>query len=75
MSIKFEKLKPGMTVYDNGHQLGPLGRRPATWEVRIDEVNVTAEQVLARWNVCNPARWYSKRQAQKWSAKPRKVRP
>lgn len=74
MSIKFEKLKPGMTVYDNGFSLSPMGRRPATWRVRIESIDESGLGVVASWNT-NPARWYGRRQAEKWSAKPRKEKP
>ena len=75
MAIKFEKRKPGMRVYDNGHSLTPMGRRPATWEVRIESVDADGKGCTAVWNHYNAPRWYSKRQAEKWSAKPRKAKP
>lgn len=68
MDIK--KLQPGMTVYDVGRtKMGNTAMRTVSvWEVLITAVDPDCRWVEARWNVCNPVRRYSPRDARRWRA-------
>jgi hypothetical protein len=65
--MKFEKLKPGMTVYDVGRQ--KMGNTTSTtvavWSVRVIEVDAEKRQVLAAWNMNKPRIFYE-REVKKW---------
>ena len=67
--MKFEKLKPGMFVYDVGRQR--LGNTTlstvAVWGVEIIGVDTEKRTVDARWNY-NLIRTYSEREYKKWRA-------
>ena len=67
--MKFEKIKPGMLVYDVGRQ--KLGNTTlstvAVWSVKIISVDAENRTVEASWNY-NPARTYSERDYKKWRA-------
>ena len=67
--MKFEKLKPGMVVYDVGRQR--LGNTTmytvAVWSVKIISVDAEKRTVEASWNY-NPAHTYSDRDYKKWRA-------
>jgi hypothetical protein len=56
MAIKFEKIKPGMTLYDVRKSTGFNSYRNKwdTWEVDVIEVYEDERQVLASWNGNKP---------------------
>ena len=64
---KFEKLQPGMVVFDVGTQkLGNTSSSTvAVWRVRIIAVNRDEETVLASWNGNTPT-LFDKYQWQRW---------
>lgn len=68
--MKFEKLKPGMVVYDVGS--GRLGnttlRTVRVWEVKIISVDETRREVTASWNTNTP-RTYTERSYKQWREK------
>lgn len=70
--MKFEKLKPGMTVYDVGRTR--MGNTTLTtisvWGVSIVRVDEQRREVVARWNG-NPERTYTERSYKQW----RETRP
>jgi len=65
--MKFEKLKPGMTVYDVGrHKMGNTTiSTVAVWPVRIVSVDAEKRTVDASWNG-NRARTYHEYECKKW---------
>ena len=67
--MKFEKIKPGMLVYDVGRQR--LGNTTLStvvvWSVKIISVDAEKRTVEASWNY-NPAHTYSDRDYKKWRA-------
>jgi len=67
--VKFEKLKPGMTVYDvHSHKMGNTSiKTVGIWNVSIIEVDLSRRTVLASWNGNTP-RTYSEQSARKWRA-------
>lgn len=69
MAIKFEKIKPGMVLYDVRKATG-LQRynvKWSTWHVCVVEVNADRREVLASWN-SNPPEWMSERRITKFRA-------
>lgn len=68
--MKFEKLKPGMVVFDVGrHKMGNTTMSTvAVWQVRVISVDQEAQTVVASWN-SNPARTYYSRSVAKWREK------
>lgn len=68
--MKFEKLQPGMTVYDVGRS--KMGNTTLTtvsvWAVRVIEVDAERRQVLASWNTNTP-RLFRERVVAKWREK------
>lgn len=71
MAIKFEKIQPGMTLYDrHSHRMGNTTMKTiGEWPVRIISVDAEKRGAMASWNG-NPARWYSERDLRKlhtWS--------
>lgn len=54
MTIKFEKIKPGMTLYDVRKNTGMSGGKWCTWHVHIIEVNSEKRTVVASWNGNRP---------------------
>lgn len=71
MSIKFEKIKPGMTLYDvrkaTGFHAARLSKKWQWWPVKVFEVDSEKRQVLASWNT-NPAKWISEKNVTKFRA-------
>lgn len=68
--MKFEKLQPGMTVYDVGRT--KMGNTTLTtvsvWQVHVREVDAERRRVLASWNG-NAARHFYEREFSKWREK------
>lgn len=66
MAIKFEKIEPGMILFDIHSE--PAGnttmRRLGCWEVRVVSVNKEKREALVRWNG-NPATVWSARRLSK----------
>lgn len=68
--MKFEKLKPGMTVYDvcrykmGNTTLSTVG----VWDVKIISVDAENKSVVASWN-SNAPRVFFAHAATKWRAK------
>lgn len=70
MTIKFEKIKPGMTLWDVRKSTG-LSRfhgKYQSWPVYIKEVNEEKREVLASWNG-NRAEWMTERRVTRYRAK------
>ena len=68
--IKFEKITPGMTLYDVRKHRGfslPYSKWD-TWPVFVTDVDTGKRMVLASWNH-NKARWISERTVCKYRAK------
>jgi len=69
MAIKFEKIQPGMTLWDVRKSSG-LARFRSKWDiwsVYVKEVDPDKRQVLASWN-SNPAEWMYERRVCKYRA-------
>jgi len=68
--MKFEKLQPGMTVYDVGrHKMGNTTLTTvAVWSVRVLEVDAEHRRVVASWNTNTP-RTFHERDVKKWREK------
>lgn len=68
--MKFEKLQPGMTVYDVGrHKMGNTTMSTvAVWCVTIVSVDAESRSCVARWNG-NSARKYYQSAYSKWREK------
>lgn len=68
--MKFEKLQPGMTVYDVGsHQMGNTTLKTiSVWAVKIVSVDPEKRSVQASWNG-NPVRTFHEGSYSKWKAK------
>ena len=68
--MKFEKIQPGMCVYDMGRQ--KMGNTTistiAVWPVYIVSVDPNTRKVVARWNG-NAERTYTERTWSKWKEK------
>ncbi len=67
--MKFEKLQPGMVVYDVGrHKMGNTTLSTVSvWSVRIISVDAETRSCIASWNT-NKARQYHERSIAKWRA-------
>ena len=68
--MKFEKLKPGMVVYDvHRHKMGNTTMSTVgVWTVRIESVDHEAKRVVASWNG-NRAKTFFYGDAMKWREK------
>lgn len=68
--MKFEKLKPGMVVYDVGRtKMGNTTMSTVSvWQVAIKEIDAERRRVLASWN-CNAPRYYYENSISKWREK------
>ena len=67
--MKFEKLKPGMVVYDvHKTKIGNTTRSTlGTWTVRIISVDPEKRSCMASWNSNPPQRFYE-HSINKWKA-------
>lgn len=67
--MKFEKLQPGMTVYDVGrHKMGNTTLTTVSvWSVRIISVDAEKRSVVASWN-SNAPRTFYENATSKWKA-------
>ena len=63
MAIKFEKIQPGMTLYDrHSHRLGNTTLRTiGEWRVDVLEVNTDARSALVSWNGNRAETWHAGR--------------
>jgi hypothetical protein len=68
--MKFEKLRPGMVVYDvHKRQMGNIKiSTVGVWSVRIISVDAENQRVTAVWNG-NPAKTFPRHEAEKWRGK------
>lgn len=67
--IKFEKIKPGMILYDVRKSTKPFNRcKWDYWAVKVIEVDQEKRRVFASWNG-NAPKWIYERQATKYRAK------
>lgn len=68
--MKFEKLKPGMVVYDvHRHKLGNTTMSTVgVWKIRIVSVDHEAKRVTASWNG-NAAKTFYYWEVEKWREK------
>jgi hypothetical protein len=71
VAIKFEKVKPGMVLYDNHRtKMGNTTMsRMGEWPVFVREIDAERQRALVSWN-CNPAQWYDRRRVEKLFATP-----
>lgn len=58
--MKFEKIKPGMTLYDVGsHGMGNTTiRTMSVWPVVVVSVDADSRSMMASWNGNKPRRYY-----------------
>ena len=68
MAIKFEKIIPGMDLWDVRKNTGFTNNKWNTWPVHVLEVDTKARSVLASWNGNKPQTMYE-RQVTKYRAK------
>lgn len=68
MAIKFEKIEPGMTLWDVRKSKGLSRGKWQCWPVFVKEVDSEKRRVLASWN-SNPAEWMLERRVTKYQAK------
>lgn len=70
MTIKFEKINPGMMLWDvrKSTGLSRLHGKYQSWPVYIKEVDGEKREVLASWGG-NRAEWMSERRVTKFRAK------
>jgi hypothetical protein len=63
MTIKFEKIKPGMRLYDRHREkMGNTTMRTlGEWDVRVIEVNADKRKALVSWNENRPEWWWADR--------------
>lgn len=63
MAIKFEKIQPGMTLYDrHSHRMGNTTLRTiGEWRVKVLEVNAAEREALVSWNGNRPETWSAER--------------
>lgn len=68
--MKFEKLKPGMVVYDvHSYAMGNTTIRSiGVWEIRIISVDETSRSCMASWNG-NQRRQYFEHNIKQWKEK------
>ena len=74
MAIKFEKIQPGMLLYDVRKNTGYGGNKWNTWPVRIISVDAEKRCVTASWN-SNPPERMSERRVTKYRAKEPENKP
>lgn len=69
--MKFEKIQPGMKLYDVGTQkMGNTSVKTiAVWPVNVISVDPERRTVVASWN-CNSPRTFTERVYSKWKSKP-----
>jgi hypothetical protein len=67
--IKFEKIKPGMILYDCRKNRGFGRNKWNTWHVYVRDVDNENRRVLASWNG-NADKWISEWEATRYRAKP-----
>jgi hypothetical protein len=62
MAIKFEKIKPGMTLYERRRErMGNTTLRSLSeWPVEILEVDAAERRATVRWNGNRPTRYYGR---------------
>lgn len=62
--MKFEKIKPGMTLYDvHSYRMGNTTiRTMGCWGVAVDSVDPETRTAMVRWNIVNRPERYSERQ-------------
>ena len=70
MAIKFEKIEPGMTLYDvkKNTKGFPRNCKWHVWPVNIIKVDVENRKVFASWN-SNTPKWISERNVTKYRKK------
>lgn len=67
--IKFEKIKPGMILYDVKKSTSMFNRcKLDVWSVRVIEVDQEKRRVFASWNRNQP-QWIYERAVTKYRAK------
>lgn len=76
MAIKFEKIQPGMTLWDaHTYLMGNTTLRSwGVWSVEVVEVDAEKRLALVRWNG-NPATWWHASKLRKLRAKKPKLVP
>lgn len=60
MSIKFEKIVPGMTLYDYHKQRmgNTMMSRMGCWHVRVKSVNAKKRTAIVSWNSNPDEEWF-----------------
>lgn len=63
MSIKFDKIKPGMVLLDiHSYRMGNTTmRKLGLWEVQVISVDAEKRTAVCRWNGNPPETWYERR--------------
>ena len=72
MAIKFEKITPGMTLFDiHSERAGnTLMRRIGCWEVKVRSVNSEQRSAVVSWNGNRDEVWYANRLQRLYATKP-----
>jgi len=68
--MKFEKLSPGMVVFDvHSYRMGNTKLRSVgVWNIKVIEIATSERSVWASWN-SNPPRRYYESEVKKWREK------
>lgn len=74
MAIKFEKLKPGMKVFDiHSESSGNTSRRRlGCWEVEIISVDTKSRTAVCSWNCNKPTTWSERNLSKLYASKTKK---
>lgn len=70
--MKFEKIKPGMTLYDvHSHKMGNTTMSSmGVWHVHVIEVHAETRSAIVSWNTNTPSRWSERQLAKLREHKP-----
>lgn len=60
MAVRFEKIQPGMVLYDrHTHRMGNTTMKTIVeWEVRVISVDAEQRSAMVSWNGNSPRRYY-----------------
>jgi hypothetical protein len=76
MAIKFEKIQPGMTLFDiHSERMGNTTMRElGKWDVYIVSVDPTTRSAIVKWNGNPPKRWYERALTKLYATEPKRYR-